>query len=466
MKLLNKSMSYRLAMISLDWIRNKDPKISLGHASVLAKLLEDRKVSEDHAISIERYEYDVKSSFKLNDNSKSQKDVFEDFCFEVSKNAFSTSPDMISIGAFVWNEIHVQRILNILRKDFNYKNKICLGGPQVSYALPSTLETFYPHADFFIRGYAEDSFNKLLNNQAAAKQNRKSISPSTLISGVHSHGEPDLGLQSKAFLENLPSPFLNSIITLNRSFIRWESQRGCPFRCTFCQHRDSYSNRQNICSSRIEREIEMICDMNKSLVNDIAVLDPTFNSGNNYISVLENFIRFNYKGKLSLQTRLEMVNDLFLEKISLLKSQGARVVLECGIQTIIPDEMKVIKRPNNLKKIESVVKKLHERNIEFEISVIFGLPMQTLDTFKRTVYYCNEVLKPKRVDAFPLMILRGTELEKCRLQYGIVEEMIPANEFQLTKDRISEGIPHVTSSLSFTKNDWLKMYEIAQSLNC
>ena len=221
----------------------------------------------------------------------------------------------------------------------------------------------------------------------------------------------------------------------------------------------------SLCSSRIEREIELICNPKRSLVNDIAVLDPTFNSGKNYISVLENFFKFNYRGKLSLQTRLEMVNDAFIENITRLNSQGARVVLECGIQTIIPDEMKVIKRLNNLKKIESVTKKLRERNIEFEISVIFGLPEQTLESFEKTVDYCVEVLRPSRVDAFPLMILRGTELEKCRSKFGLTEELLPANQFHLSKERILEGIPHVTSSFTFTKQQWLRMYKLAQSLN-
>lgn len=220
-----------------------------------------------------------------------------------------------------------------------------------------------------------------------------------------------------------------------------------------------------MCSRRLEREIEMICSKNLSRINDIAVLDPTFNSGNNYNAVLDSFIKFNYCGKLALQTRLEMINKTFMEKITLLNGQGARVVLECGIQTIVGDEMKIIKRSNNLKKIENVVNELKERNIEFEVSVIFGLPKQTLETFKRTVEYCSNVLKPTRIDAFPLMILRGTELEKSRGDYGLVEEMLPSNEFDLCKERISEGIPHVTSSSTFSKHDWLKMYEIAKNLN-
>lgn len=165
MKLIGINMSYRLAMISLDWIRNKDPKVSLGHASILARLFEEQKVlcEEKTPILIDRYEYDVKSSF-------GNELLFGDFCFQVAKQALSNNPDMISIGAFIWNEIHIQRILKLLRNDFKFKNKIVLGGPQISYALPSTLEAFYTDANFFVRGYAENSFTMLVRSQAIAKQ--------------------------------------------------------------------------------------------------------------------------------------------------------------------------------------------------------------------------------------------------------------------------------------------------------
>ena len=38
---------------------------------------------------------------------------------------------MIAMGAFVWNEAHIQKIIAILRNDLNYKGKLTLGGPQV-----------------------------------------------------------------------------------------------------------------------------------------------------------------------------------------------------------------------------------------------------------------------------------------------------------------------------------------------
>lgn len=452
MQIKSISNIHRLALVSLDWIRPKDPKIPLGQASLLAKIYENKILNKK--LTVKNFEFDVKDSFKNGDEN-----YFNNFCHEISHKIYSTSPDLIALGAFVWNEQHIQKILSILRNDLKYDRKILVGGPQVSYALPGTLEALYPHADYFIRGYAENSFNQLL--VSLVNQNLNEIK----ISGVHVRGSIDLGLQStlSTKLEDLPSPFLTKIIDLNRNFIRWESQRGCPFRCSFCQHRDNYSNRQTICSDRIEQEIKLICDRTISMVDDIAVLDPTFNAGSKYLDILDLFIRYKYKGKIALQTRMEMINSEFMQKIEKLNDQGARVILECGIQTVINDEMKIIKRLNNLKKIEKISGELRCRGIEFQVSLIFGLPKQTLDSFRKSIDFCINRIGANKIEAWPLMLLRGTELEQKKSLFNLKEEIINF-DFNLPNERLFIGIPHVTSSNTFNRNDWTQMLKLSKQL--
>jgi radical SAM superfamily enzyme len=96
---------------------------------------------------------------------------------------------------------------------------------------------------------------------------------------------------------------------------------------------------------------------------------------------------------------------------------------------------------------------LNARGIAYEISLIYGLPLQTLDTFKESIDFvlnhsCNNLV------AYPLMLLRGTGLHEQRSQFGLKEEIL--GDF---------NIPTVTSSHSFTKDDWSKMKDIAESLN-
>lgn len=442
--------NYRVVIIAMDWLRPKDPPVSLGHASLLAKLYQNQFIKEN--VEIFNLEYNVNNHiFK----TKS----FDDFCLDIAHKSLSYKPNLISFGAYIWNEIFIQKIVKLLRSEFRYEKAILLGGPQITYAPKFSLEQYYPQVDFFIRGYGEDSFCNTIENLASQYHNNLET-----IKGLHLANKTDLGLQSKSDFISLPSPFLTNLISLKRNFIRWESKRGCPFKCTFCQHRDINAKSQHICFNRIEAEINKIC---KSKVNDIAVLDPTFNSGNEYLNVLESFIKNKFKGKMALQIKLEMINDNFIDKLCKMKDNGAHVILECGIQTIINEEMKIIKRMNNLKRINLVADKLHKNSVEFEISLIYGLPKQTVDSFKLSVDYCKTKLKPKRIYAWPLMILRGTELELDKQVHGLNEEIISMNECNIDIDntRLFHGIPHVTSSNSFSKKDWLEMVNISKNID-
>ncbi len=55
--------------------------------------------------------------------------------------------------------------------------------------------------------------------------------------------------------------------------------------------------------------------MTAPTVRDLNLVDPTFNSGPNYLNVLYELIRHQYRGKIALQTRLEMVKPEFIDAV-------------------------------------------------------------------------------------------------------------------------------------------------------
>ena len=92
---------------------------------------------------------------------------------------------------------------------------------------------------------------------------------------------------------------------------------------------DPSQKRRSFPTERIQQEIDG--KVTDNIVQDIAVLDPTFNSGlNNYLDVLKQFARNKNKGKLALQCRLEMVTTEFLDLVQEVNQNG-RAILEFGI---------------------------------------------------------------------------------------------------------------------------------------
>ena len=124
---------------------------------------------------------------------------------------------------------------------------------------------------------------------------------------------------------------------------------------------------------------------------------------------------------------------------------------EFGLQTTNDEEGKAIGRPNRLDMAERVIEKLKARNIPFEVSLIYGLPKQTLASFRESLSWCWRQQVPV-IRAWPLMILRGTELDKQREEFGLVESD-------------NEAIPHVIASNSFTLQEYCQMEGLANATN-
>ena len=194
-------------LVELPWGRDKDPRVPLGHASLMAVLNMNEQLNYHSIIQpINEDNFDVRS-------------IFERILSILSGKKYDDLD--IAFGVYVWAEEAIQELLQMLR-EYGFNGRIILGGPQISYCAKG-LEELYPHADVFVRGYGEFAISGL----AASKT-------SIQMPGIHYAGEIDQNTQTSVDLDLLPSPWLDGLINLeNQEFIRWESQRGCPFKCGF-----------------------------------------------------------------------------------------------------------------------------------------------------------------------------------------------------------------------------------------
>ncbi len=417
-----------LRLVAMDWGREKDPPLSLGHASILAEF-------QTRAVPIRQL------TTSVTEPAFSVERIIRFLMTGATSNTYA------ALGAFVWNEPYTQQLLKMLQRQ-NFPGKVLLGGPQVSY-VPQGIEDYYPTADVFVRGYAEHA----LLNFATSPLEQPSIA------GISYAGIPSLGSQAIPDFDNLASPFLTGIIKPQR-FIRILTQMGCPFACAFCQHREPNATmkRRHVDLSRVEQEAQWVLE--NPVIQDIAVLDPTFNSGPNYLKFLAAMR--GYTGKLALQVRAEMIKPEFLDAVAAINETG-EVVLEIGLQTIHKNELKIIDRPTNLSKISRVFAELRQRNVKFEVSLIFGLPEQTVESFKEAIEFCKRS-GAFNIYAFPLMLLRGTPLYEQRKHLQL-EESATESFGKIPRLQGEAGIPHVVASPSFTYADWLQMAELAEQLH-
>ena len=403
-----------ILIISTDLNRENDPDVSLSIASLLCYLKSAPSYGQDFIVE--------HHSVNLCQGKVTANLVLEKLQEKYHLNDF----DFIFLSCYVWSEYLVKPLISLIRKQ-GYQQVIGLGGYQITYS--STPEKEYPGCQIFINGYGESSLLRA-------------------ITDIHDY---PVVLREAPNLLNLPSPYLTKEIELNMNqpMVRMETLRGCPFRCSFCAHRDlSYNKVYLYWEERVFAELALFKKYNVQKIN---VLDPIFNLGQRSLNILNEIKRIHLDALVSLQTRFENIRvktgEQFLELCSQLN-----VHLEFGVQSINASEYIAVNRPNKLKHIEQVIKKLNGYGISYEISLIYGLPNQTYKSFLKSIDYFD-VNGCSNIKAYPLMLLKGTELYNEKNKYKFQEETL--GEYD---------IPVVTSSNTFSKNEWLKMHSVAENL--
>ena len=410
-------MDRHLLLVDFCWTRDKDPRVPLGHASLLAALRQRTRVDVQPVV------------VSMNGPHLDARMVADGLLDSVG--GLSQEQVDIAMGAYVWAEDFLREVLAQLRRR-GFGGRIILGGPQVSYSGPG-IEALYPDVDVFVRGYGEDALCTLVESPERRA-----------IPGVHYAGEADLCGQAGLDPAALPSPWLTGIVPVQgQRFVRWETQRGCPYQCSFCQHREAGARlrRRDFAVDRLFAEVDLFC---RSGVQEIAVLDPIFNVGPKAHRILERFVANGFRGRLALQCRAECTDERFLDAAAALD-----VGLEFGLQTIHARESEAIRRQNQMDKVDRVLADVRRRGIAHEVSIIFGLPEQTLESFEATIAWCLARHVPV-LKAFPLMLLRGTEVDRQRARWGLVES--------------GGAMPMVVESATFSRADWEQMARLAEAL--
>ncbi|MBK1681452.1 B12-binding domain-containing radical SAM protein [Rhodocyclus tenuis] len=411
-----RQMQRRLVLVALPWVRRDREQAPLGHLSLFAELERDS-------------ELDVRQMLGSVCDEALSAEILTD---RLMAEAADVKQLDVAVGVYAWNEQYVKALLPALRSR-GFQGRLILGGPQISYS-GEGLESIYPNADVFIRGYAEVALRQLARDSSQAK-----------IRGVHYAGGTDLCEQTDMEWKDAKSPWPTQGVQIDAtSSVRWETQRGCNFRCSFCQHRqaDSRTPVAAFPQSRVDSEIDLLC---AKKVARISVLDPVFNMNPEHASrILSRFANLEFKGELSLQCRPELIDGEFLDA-----AQRLNVCLEFGLQSIHKREYLAIGRPNNMEKVQKVLLEVQRLQIKHEVTLMYGLPEQTLQSFKETVNWCLGLGIPV-VKAFPLLLLRGTVLEREQARWNLAVK--------------ESGLPVVLSSNSFSAGDWTEMDTIANEL--
>ena len=366
-----------IVLLSLNWYRRKDPRVPLGVAYVYSELAMAPFANKD--IEVNLVQADVRENLS-----------------NVLHEILKIDPFILGVSVYAWNVVQTKQIINSLIS-LGFSGKIVLGGAEITYGGDELNEEF-PEVHYFVKGFGEKAFVGIVD---ALLRNKE-----PLIQGVYRHGDSigELLAISEPAIEN--SPFTNQEIAKlikGNSFVRWQTQRGCVFRCSFCAFKIPNGS---VSQSGIETVKYELKNMRENSVSDVAVLDPVFFlNKNRAMSILDLIEQELPDAKFSLQTRFEHLDEDIISRIS-----NLNIKLECGLQTLDDKVQRKIRRVNHRMKVEQVISQLTLHKVEFETHLIYGLPEQTFSSFFNDVFSVF-YMGCKKIRIFPLSLLRGTEVE-------------------------------------------------------
>ena len=324
----------------------------------------------------------VKTNEKIKNNFEFEKSfVFRTEVEEYIKECHDT--DILLCSCYVWNWEITQYLASEVKK-INPNCTIIFGGAQI----PDLAQDFFkqhPYVDIIAHGEGE----YILENILTAYLKDKDYSQ---VKGIETKEFRNQLQERINELDNLPSPYLtNTVWDLVekvdgiRWIVGWETNRGCPYACTFCDWGSAtFTKVRKWEESRLFKEIEWFAE------NKIPYIDCC---DANFGIFQERDFRIAEKLKeVALKTNYpERVRPAWAknssEKIIPIAKQlqdgGILGAVTLAVQSLDPNTLKIVKRANiKFDTFSELASTFRKNGIPTYTELIMGMPGETLQSFK------------------------------------------------------------------------------------
>jgi radical SAM superfamily enzyme YgiQ (UPF0313 family) len=328
----------------------------------------------------------------------------------------SQTPAVIGFSNYMWNLDLSYSIATEIKRD-HPETIIVFGGP--NYPLDDVNREAWlrarPNVDAYIIGEGEEPFSAFIDTWYETRNLEAAVRSA---SGCHAiiagrFVKSDDKSPRVSDLDSVPSPYLKGYLD---EFLHevpltplLETNRGCPFTCTFCV--DGISDRTRVYRKSIQRftaELEYIATRYKGKVLTLA--DLNFGMYAQDLDVSREIARIkkahDYPHHLQVSTGKNQ-KERVLDCAEILEGS---LRLAASVQTLDADVLKNIRRDNiSTDKLIEVTKRANALDANSYSEVILGLPGDTKEKHFNTVFQLADA-GLKFIPLYTLMLLEGTVL--------------------------------------------------------
>ena len=339
------------------------------------------------------------------------------------------APDILGVSNYMWNcELSKKFVRDV--KKINKNIVTIMGGPNITQTTESITEFLRScELDFYISYFGEDPFKciKFFPDEYVTiesilvdgAKNVEEIANNNKVHGLWYYDcEKEIAIQKPVIyqiknLDDIPSPYTNGYLDESFEedlFPMIETNRGCPFECTFCDWGSAGLRKVYKYSvDRIKSDIEYI--MNHSRDERLMIDDANFGMLGKRDLEIANYLKKlneenNYPDKLVL-TWSQKKSPTVLKIAEALKEM---FMVTTSFQSMNPLTLSTIKRNNiDHDQFKTIVEFCDLNEVETYGELMVMLPNETLEShFKAIRYYFD--MKIDFLNINPLILLEGAEL--------------------------------------------------------
>lgn len=254
-----------------------------------------------------------------------------------------------------------------------------------------------------------------------------------------------------ADLDALPSPILSGLFDVYTGVCELgivESNRGCPYSCTFCDWGSAIGTRiRKFALERVFAELEW-CASHQ--VDGIMCADANFGIFERDVLIAEKVaeLKARYGYPTSFSCNFAKNTTTHLKRIiEVLTGAGVISTSTIAVQSMDPGTLKTIRRSNiKVKEYDALTDEFRKAELPLFMDLMFGLPGQTLNSFRNDLQGCIDR------GLFPRMYM--TEL----LVNSPMNEPAYRELHRIVTEPSADGSRHfVVSTASFTRAEYEQM---------
>ena len=351
----------------------------------------------------------IKSNYKLEDIVWRRDNINE----TVDKLA---KCDIVGFSTYVWNKNYNYALARRL-KEINPNCLTIFGGPEIPITKKDVFDKL-PFADVVIKSEGEIILRQLLD---AITDN----TPWDDIRGllINRNGQAiDTGDGDRiSSLEDMPSPYLTGVfdkIMAETTDVEWnatvETNRGCPYACTFCDWGSlTYNKVKKFNLEKVFAELEWI---GKNKCGFVTVTDANFGmfvERDDAIAdkLLEVQNQYGYPSTFAMSWAKDQKPEVFDIVFKLIKNPKFNQGLTVSVQSMDLDVLENIKRKNLAQhKIENIFALCDKNNVPVYTEIILGLPGETNDTWKEGFYKIYRAGNHTGINILQAQMLENAEM--------------------------------------------------------